>query len=335
MNTPRRVTQTDIAERAGVHVTTVSMALRNSPLIAVATKLRIQALAKELGYQRDPMLDALSSYRATVRPRAFQSVIAWLDGYRVPSAFGPNGIYAPLTQAARERAAALGFQMEVIPFDVQHPASVARMLVARGIEGVLVPPMPGGHIEVSLPWERFAAVSLSQGIAKPRLHLFMHDQIANIQITLRVLAGRGRRRPGLILEQHEHERTNGERYAGYLIHQAGLPESARVPPLIVKERSPENVRAYWIRHKPDALIVNRVGSVPKWLATLPGIGDTPEWVVAATVDPGLPGKGLREDMASLSNHAVEFLAGLIHRREKGPPICPVRILVKGRWRDEL
>ena len=44
------VTLKDVARRAGVHFTTVSLALRRHPGIPAQTRLRLMAIAKELGY---------------------------------------------------------------------------------------------------------------------------------------------------------------------------------------------------------------------------------------------------------------------------------------------
>ena len=63
----KRTTMADIARKAGVHVTTVSLALRNHPRLPASTRERIQALAKELGYVPDPFLRALVTYRGTNR----------------------------------------------------------------------------------------------------------------------------------------------------------------------------------------------------------------------------------------------------------------------------
>ena len=48
-----KATSIDIAYRAGVSQSTVSRALRNSPLVNLETRLRIQAIAKELNYKVD------------------------------------------------------------------------------------------------------------------------------------------------------------------------------------------------------------------------------------------------------------------------------------------
>ena len=51
-------TLADIAREAGVHVTTVSLALRNHPRLPESTRLRLQNLAKLRGYTPDPWLPA-------------------------------------------------------------------------------------------------------------------------------------------------------------------------------------------------------------------------------------------------------------------------------------
>jgi len=49
----------DVAEMAGgVHPSTVSLVLRNSPNISEATRRRVLAAVRKTGYRRDPMLEA-------------------------------------------------------------------------------------------------------------------------------------------------------------------------------------------------------------------------------------------------------------------------------------
>ena len=50
----RRITLKDIALKAEVTVACVSLALRDSPQIASATKVRIRDLAEKLGYRPAP-----------------------------------------------------------------------------------------------------------------------------------------------------------------------------------------------------------------------------------------------------------------------------------------
>jgi alanine racemase len=57
-------TSFDIAYRAGVSQSTVSRALRNSPLVNEATRLKIQEIAKELNYKVDKNASNLRSQQS-------------------------------------------------------------------------------------------------------------------------------------------------------------------------------------------------------------------------------------------------------------------------------
>src|SRR3954465_73494 len=76
-----RVTMAAVAKRAGVHVTTVSLALRNHPSLPVATRQRLQALAKEMGYQPDPALSSLVAYRSRTKPARTKLMLAYVTNW--------------------------------------------------------------------------------------------------------------------------------------------------------------------------------------------------------------------------------------------------------------
>lgn len=59
-----KTTSFDIAYRAGVSQSTVSRALRNSPLVSEETRLKIQAIAKELNYKVDKNASNLRSQQS-------------------------------------------------------------------------------------------------------------------------------------------------------------------------------------------------------------------------------------------------------------------------------
>src|SRR4051794_8013672 len=83
---PNRVTLRDIARKAGVHFSTVSLALRDHPRIPAETRERLRQLARKLGYVADPLLASLSSYRSKRRGEQFRSSLAWITNY--PTAHG-------------------------------------------------------------------------------------------------------------------------------------------------------------------------------------------------------------------------------------------------------
>lgn len=69
-------TQQDIANRLGVSVTTVSLALRNDPQVSAEMRVQVQAVARELGYTYRP--------RKSAQP---QIKIAFIGRYSAASAF--------------------------------------------------------------------------------------------------------------------------------------------------------------------------------------------------------------------------------------------------------
>ena len=58
----RRTTIKDVAKVAGVHFTTVSLALRRHPSIPEATRERIRRVAERIGYAPDPVFGALTRF---------------------------------------------------------------------------------------------------------------------------------------------------------------------------------------------------------------------------------------------------------------------------------
>ena len=81
------VTLQDVADRAGVHRSTVALALRDHPRIPAATRTRLRALATQLGYRQNPLVAALMRSRRSGRAvkhvtMAFVTNYPTRDGWR-------------------------------------------------------------------------------------------------------------------------------------------------------------------------------------------------------------------------------------------------------------
>ena len=72
-----RPTLRSLAAEAGVSVTTLSFALRDSRQVSAATRARLQRLALERGYRTNPLMTALFSQVRTRKPRGEHQVIAY------------------------------------------------------------------------------------------------------------------------------------------------------------------------------------------------------------------------------------------------------------------
>src|SRR5687768_2216421 len=105
----RRPTQKAIAKLAGVHTSTVCLALKNHPTIPTATCERIQKIAADIGYQPDPMLSALAAYRTTLRPPIFHGQLAWLSISNARFDWRKVGVYVAYMKNAAKQAELHGY----------------------------------------------------------------------------------------------------------------------------------------------------------------------------------------------------------------------------------
>jgi DNA-binding LacI/PurR family transcriptional regulator len=328
---PRRVTLRDIAAAAGVHFTTVSLALRNHPRLPRETCVRLQALAEKLGYVPDPMLASLANYRSNLRPAGYQATLAWVTAHPTRHGWRDWPIFGEHYAGAESRAAALGYRLE--EFWLGEPglsaARAAQILQSRGITGLLIAPQPRAGATLELPWERFSAITIGYSLAQPQLHMACAHQYRCIRLALHELALRGYRRPGLVMLRSSDERVDHNWLAGLLVEQfAGI---AIAPPLLLEAWDEAAFAAWLRRHQPDALVSKcveveaallRLGrAVPRDI----GVG------FLTDTHPGDKHSGVDENPRQIGAAAVDFLIGMLHRNERGAPEHPHRLLIEGTW----
>lgn len=328
-----RTTLREVAERAGVHFTTVSRALRNHPGIPAETRERIRALADEMGYVPDPFVSALNAYRLTKRRVSFQGVIAWLTSYSPKGGSGHGHLY----EGAERRAAELGYRLEHVQIGSSprpDVGRVGRVLAARNIRGVVIAPQLNAHTRLELNWERHSALTVSHSLEFPSLHLVTNDQLLNMTTAMRRLSGLGYRRIGLLLERRLIEITGRRWLAGYLAEREQADPADRLEVLAFDEPAPASLLRKWFRaNRPDAIITERAF----WQKRLHGeLGlRCPRDVGVALVSTreGEPFAGIVENVERVGAAAVEQVVRMEHSDERGVPAHPVRIFIEGEWRD--
>ncbi len=167
----KRVTLRDIAELTEVHFTTVGLALRRDPRVKPATTARVLAAAQELGYTHNAMLSALSAYRRT-RGQRFAGVIAYVYNHP-PEDYAENAAEATLRNSVGLYAKSQGFSLETFRLGRTglNAQRLNRILRARGIQGVLLPPrMPVPGPMPELEWSDFSPVAVGYSITNVAAH---------------------------------------------------------------------------------------------------------------------------------------------------------------------
>lgn len=330
-----RTTLKDIAEKAGVTVATVSLALRNHPRISAATRKRILAIAEELGYTPDPSLSALAAYRATGDgPRDI--TIAYLEPaeYSTRRAKLPNR--QAIFQGAESRARALGYRFEVFHYEEpeKKQQQLARVLVKRGIRHLLLAPRryQRDRAPLAFPWEHFCTVSTMNPDRKGLLHCSIPDLTQNQFSLLRALSGRCIGSVGLYIGEIYHAWTNESAFATRFALHPGLDDTIReLPPMIGPEGPDPRPFMDWFQaHRPEVVITN-IPFVLKWLATHKV--RVPEDCGVAFLDTRLTEghSGIDIQPATIGRHAVDLLHSRSLAHEFGLPEVPIRMAHIGAW----
>lgn len=329
----KRPTQKDIAAMAGVHTSTVCLALKNHPTIPEATRQRIQQIAADLGYHPDPMLSALAAYRTALRPAAFHGQLAWLSCSNTRFNWRKVSVYSAYMRGAAEQAQRHGYNLEDYNLGERGmtPARLAGIMRARGVRGILVCPMPEAHMDLKFPWEGFSAVAIGHTVEKPALNLVAANYHQSMRLIFRNLLALGYQRIGLALPGDLHVRVGEHYLAAYLVEQRAVPVARRLAPYL--EMPPSRAGfARWLKHaKPDVLITSNY-IFPDYLRDLQV--KVPGDLAVAVVFKRLIGDnftGIDQNVRRTGEVAADVLVSMIQRNETGVPADPLQTLVEGHW----
>jgi DNA-binding LacI/PurR family transcriptional regulator len=165
-----RISLKSIADKAGVSVSTVSLALRKDPRIKKATREQIEKIAKELGYSPNPLLSSLASRQ--FRQNKNQAGLSLAYFTYLPEESRENKISYPYVTAYLNgiipRAQELGYRVEHFELTQQKSLpALGRMLYQRGYAGIILGPVRDLAEPLDFPWEKFCVVAC--GGVEPQL----------------------------------------------------------------------------------------------------------------------------------------------------------------------
>jgi len=335
MSSPTHVRQLDIALRAGVHITTVSLALRNDPRLPEKTRTRIQNLAKQMGYAPDPMLSALTVYRNRMKRVHHQGTLAWVYP---PSKKGDrHSSFLTYRQGAEERCKELGYQLEDFRFSDLGGPRLSKVLQARNITGLLLPPQANSHVHLDFDWGLFSSICFGYTLTEPRLHQITNAQYSSARIAVRALRETyGYRRIGFVTARETDERTDQNFSSGFLSEQRKFEQEDRLPILILTSLSMDNeveeMTRWYRENKPDCLLFLHE-TVPELMRRLRIDTKTcGQASLSLTTKEGNL-SGIHQNDTIIGRKAVDFLIDMIHRNERGIPDHRFKFLIDGEWID--
>ncbi|AHF90794.1 LacI family transcriptional regulator [Opitutaceae bacterium TAV5] len=226
------VTLQTVADRAGVTRALVSMALRNSPKVAAATRLRLQRIAQELGYRPNPMVRALMTSLRAQREVTYQAALGFITVFRERDVWKTYLTYPEYFEGAARRGLELGYRLEHFWLGdyANHPGRLEQVLRARGIRGVLVPPLPQDRTGTwwralrDINLEDFSVVTFGYSLAQPNPPRVCNYHIQTVDTAMRRLAARGYRRIGAVISENDTRQVNMLWSAGLQVARMQMPE---------------------------------------------------------------------------------------------------------------
>ncbi len=256
MSFGKRVTMRDIGEKAGVSISTVSLALRNDPRLPRKTIERVQKAADELGYAPDPWLSSLSSYRRADVLGGRNTTVAILSNWDTRDGWREVPTIVNYHSGARRMAYQLGYRIE--EFWVKENGGEARtesILYNRGIKGVLLLPLPPDVLHTKFDLSRFSVVQVGQRISWPVLNTVIHNHYGAMQLSVYQLRTLGYKRIGLVIPEKVTRLHRYSWLAAFLAKQYDFTEEMARLPILRTDNLTEKVFFEWLeKNRCDVVI---------------------------------------------------------------------------------
>ena len=334
------VTIKDIAKIAGVHFTTVSLALRDHPSLLPSTKARIREIADKMGYVPNAVFSALTHFHLNGRVRAAAPRVAYLVNHPLEQG---AALYRPqqqILEGAREQARALGYDLEVVTVGVEGNESLRldAFLKEQNITGVVLAAFDPGFAPVTLDWDEYSIVKIDSLHMDPPAPVVGSDHRQDVRLAFQRLRTLGYRRIGLAIGRADEDATERLYTAGYLLEQAAISAEERIPELLFPyncsvTQAGAMLRTWIESHRVDVVMCN-CSVIVDMLASV-GI-QVPERVACASLclldrNSGLA--GVCPNPGVVGAKAVSLVASLLKSGERGVPQYASRTYVKSVWVD--
>jgi len=316
---------------------TVSRALKNQPEISTASRQRICALAREMGYRPHPYVSALMSGVAKNRQARADVCLAVLH-FETYQKTLPHAYY----RGVCTRAADLGYIAEPFHYDPStvSPARLRSILMARGIRGIILMPAIEGFTSIDFDFSGFATAALGHTIVNPRLPRIASDIYNGVFDGLTELIARGHSRIGLVNSEYVNRLARflySAAITAYRDHAATpgvhLVEHCLAAP-IDSGASLEKLSRWIIAEKLDAVVCPLFGFDLHGILQNLGFSIPKDFSYLNLLDHPDPEVSQLNHMGELmGSKAVDVVTAMINRNEFQTPEYPQTVGTPSRWHE--
>ena len=327
------VTLKDIAKRLGVSHATVSLALNNSPKVADATRERVKAMAKEMGYRASPYVSALMASRRTGKDISQAPVIALITPNQSATHWKQRHHLRRFIDSCTATAQSLGIRAEL--FWIGGADMSARrlndILYNRGIRGAVLMSHGMWGERMNHAWQEVATVTYGARELKPDTDWVAADFYGNMELVLNVLSEHKLTRVGFAMDKPFHYEHHNRWLSAYLSQQY-TQRIEPIEPWLDAKPDFEGFKQWFGQAKPEVIICVHPLTVINWLEML-GLrvpGDVSVVAINTAERDGVI-SGIVENTHTCGKLAMELLIDRIHKGDFGTYAEPYHITVKGQW----
>jgi len=323
-----------LAQVCGVSTSTISRALAGHAVVRPEVRLKIEAAARKHGYQRNELVGKLMSHMRTGRTQQFLGNLAVIH---VPSAGQPRLLPAQrrIMAGAASRAKELRFQLYEFSAALEDmdTASYARMLHARGVQGVIFLYTEPTGMMTDFPWSEFATLEIDYGQLEPVMHTVCLDHYGTMTRALAQLQASGYRRIGLFMKKFKDQRIAYKWSSAFTSCQSHGAKIGNIPLLITESLNQTVFQQWYRKYRPD-VVIGHLDEALDWLEQA-GVSVPSETAFfnLSWTERKRPCAGLDLRLELQGEVAAETIISQIQRGERGLPADPRTIMVRGRWVD--
>jgi len=323
-----------VADAAGVSKSAVSLALRDDPRLAAETRRRVQQIAEQLGYRKNPIVASLmSQLRASQTPR-FQANFALINCSPNRQLFDAP-TFAEFRRGIRERADQSGYGVEEFWAEESGVplGRLRQILHARSIKGILVAtarearPLFLGHTEF---FHEFCFASVGAERTDPPLPRAANNFFRTARAAVEAAIRLGYRRPGLVIDDRLDvllERRLSSGFSTAMQDRASILRAGPAAPLISASLDAIEFGRWLKAEKPDVVITEQT-AVLDWARGLKIAVPDELGLIHLDWNPQLRDwAGMNQNSGLVGAAAADLLIGQLVNNETGVPDHPKLVVI--------
>ncbi|MBK1879726.1 LacI family DNA-binding transcriptional regulator [Pelagicoccus mobilis] len=326
-----RAKQKDIAQRANVHISTVSLALSGSLKISYKTKQRILDIASDMGYKRDPNLDAFIQHRSKRTSTRSQLSV----GFIVDEKAAASPEFQDFKRSLDQKSNELNIKTEFFTTNENARTTdrILDILNTRGITAILVytqSELTGNRDK----WNQFSVIKIDSLSFMTEFDAIAPNYRHASRFAVDKLKKRGCRRIGLAIESEYSSLCDHQQEMGYLIQTNTDEDLPQIPIFNWRTTLPIEQRnrkaAEWAAtHQLDAIITDS--------RDLECFFETERFnleLASLRITDSSKQQGVLIDNVALCQESLNLIRTLVKLNQKGiPSVSSVRLL-SPEWVDK-